>query len=151
MDTNNSVDTVDELMCNRVIAVNFTAPVLLSKAVIDTMLQQGSGCIFNVASKAGISGSATGVAYTASKHGIVSSVRSIEVVLPSYVSYRSAPPGILLSAFVGKESDAVLFPPTVRGSLRHMHPLTDNLRVATNIVQSVDQSRFDKEATTLIS
>jgi NAD(P)-dependent dehydrogenase (short-subunit alcohol dehydrogenase family) len=71
MDTNNSVDTLEEAMWDRVIAINLTAPVMLCKAVIGTMLHQGSGSIVNVASKAGISGSAAGVAYTSSKHGIV--------------------------------------------------------------------------------
>jgi NAD(P)-dependent dehydrogenase (short-subunit alcohol dehydrogenase family) len=36
------------------------------------MLAQGSGSIVNVSSKAGLSGGASGVAYTASKHGLVS-------------------------------------------------------------------------------
>jgi NAD(P)-dependent dehydrogenase (short-subunit alcohol dehydrogenase family) len=71
MDTNNSVDTLDDAMWDRVIAINLTAPVKLCRAVIHTMLRQGSGSIVNVASKAGISGSASGVAYTSSKHGIV--------------------------------------------------------------------------------
>jgi len=58
-------------MWDRVLAINLTAPVMLSRAVIGVMLQQKSGSIFNVASKAGISGSVAGVAYTSSKHDTV--------------------------------------------------------------------------------
>lgn len=72
MDTNNSVDTLDPAMWDRVIAINLTAPVMLMKAVTPYMLQQKGGSIVNVSSKAGLSGSVAGVAYTSSKHGIVS-------------------------------------------------------------------------------
>lgn len=72
MDTNNSVDTLDPAVWDRIIAVNLTAPTLLSKYVVKVFQEQGGGSIVNVSSKAGISGGVAGVAYTASKHGLVS-------------------------------------------------------------------------------
>ncbi|KAH6906558.1 short-chain dehydrogenase/reductase SDR [Coprinopsis sp. MPI-PUGE-AT-0042] len=48
---------------DKVIAVNLTAPTRL--------MREKSGNIVNVSSKAGISGCSAGVAYTASKHGIL--------------------------------------------------------------------------------
>lgn len=71
MDTGNSVDTITDEVWNRCIAVNLTAPVKLMQAVIPHMLKAGKGSIVNVASKAGISGFAAGIAYTSSKHGLV--------------------------------------------------------------------------------
>lgn len=71
MDQNNSVDTLDPAMWDRVIAINLTAPVMLMKAVTPYMVAQKSGSIVNVASRAGMSGAVAGVAYTSSKHGIV--------------------------------------------------------------------------------
>jgi len=71
MDTNNSVDTLSDELWERCIAVNLTAPVKLMRAVVPHMIKSGGGSIVNVASKAGISGAVAGVAYTASKHGLV--------------------------------------------------------------------------------
>lgn len=77
MDQSASVDTLDTATWDRVIAVNLTAPVMLMKAVVPYMLKQKSGSIVNVASKAGMSGAAAGVAYTSSKHGIVGATKNI--------------------------------------------------------------------------
>ena len=62
-----SADSVTDKIWNKCLAVNLTAPVKLMRAVIPTMRAQKSGSIVNVSSKAGISGGAAGVAYTASK------------------------------------------------------------------------------------
>lgn len=62
-----SVDGVTDQVWNKCLAVNLTAPVKLMRAVIPIMRAQKRGSIVNVSSKAGISGGAAGVAYTASK------------------------------------------------------------------------------------
>ena len=72
MDTNNSVDTLEDAAWDRIIALNLTAPVKLMREVVPVMLKQGGGSIVNVSSKAGLSGAVAGVAYTSSKHGLVS-------------------------------------------------------------------------------
>ncbi|KIW99571.1 uncharacterized protein Z518_11310 [Rhinocladiella mackenziei CBS 650.93] len=78
MDTSNSVDTLDEDQWNKIIAVNLTAPTMLSKHVVNACLAQGTGgTIVNISSKAGISGSVAGVAYTASKHGIIGLTKNV--------------------------------------------------------------------------
>lgn len=53
-------------------AINLTVPVRLMTAVLPAMKEQKKGAIVNVASKAAVSGAASGIAYTASKHGLVS-------------------------------------------------------------------------------
>jgi NAD(P)-dependent dehydrogenase (short-subunit alcohol dehydrogenase family) len=72
MDTYNSADTFTDDTWDRVIAVNLTGPVKLMREVLQAMKSQGSGAIVNIASSAATSGNWAGVAYTASKHGIVS-------------------------------------------------------------------------------
>lgn len=73
MDNESSVDTLTDEDWDRVIAVNLTAPVKLMRAVLHIMKAQGGGgSIVNVSSKAGTSGASAGVAYTSSKHGLVS-------------------------------------------------------------------------------
>ena len=72
MDTNNSVNNLDEATWDKIISINLTVPTMLSKHVVNIFLKQGGGSIVNVSSKAGLSGGTAGVAYTASKHGVVS-------------------------------------------------------------------------------
>lgn len=54
-------------------AVNLTVPTRMIRAVLPMMKAKKNGSIINVAAKAGVSGLTVGVAYTASKHGLVSS------------------------------------------------------------------------------
>lgn len=72
MDNNAGVETFKDETYDRVIAVNLTAPIKLMREVVKIMKQNGGGSIINVSSKAGTSGGIAGVAYTASKHGLVS-------------------------------------------------------------------------------
>jgi len=77
MDTNNSADTLEDKAWDRIIAVNLTAPVLLMREVLPGMEKQKSGSIVNVSSKAGVSGAVAGVAYTASKHGLIGATKNV--------------------------------------------------------------------------
>lgn len=67
---------VSDTMWQRVFAVNVDGLVRLTRAVLPTMLEAGRGSIVNVTSEAGLRGSASGVAYTASKHAVVGITRS---------------------------------------------------------------------------
>jgi NAD(P)-dependent dehydrogenase (short-subunit alcohol dehydrogenase family) len=62
---------------NRVIATNLTGPFLTSRLVLPAMLKQGSGLIINFSSIAGLRGGRSGVAYAASKHGVIGLSRSL--------------------------------------------------------------------------
>jgi NAD(P)-dependent dehydrogenase (short-subunit alcohol dehydrogenase family) len=66
MDHHGSVDTVTDSDWERCMAVNVTAPVKLMREVIPIMRAQKQGAIINMSSRAGLSGAAAGVAYTAS-------------------------------------------------------------------------------------
>lgn len=66
MDNFGSLDSLTDASLQRCLAVNVTAPIRLSRAVIANMRQHHCGSIVNVASKAGTSGAASGIAYTAS-------------------------------------------------------------------------------------
>ncbi|KAJ5155368.1 hypothetical protein N7492_008171 [Penicillium capsulatum] len=62
----------------RVIAINLTAPFLLSKLAVQNMLEQPTpnGRIINIVSVAGKAGWAGGAAYTTSKHGMIGLTKS---------------------------------------------------------------------------
>ncbi|KAJ5952969.1 uncharacterized protein N7479_011382 [Penicillium vulpinum] len=77
MDHNASVDSLSDDMWERCIAVNLTAPVKLMREVIPIMREQRSGSIVNVGSKAAMSGAASGIAYTASKHGLMGATKNV--------------------------------------------------------------------------
>ncbi|SDQ13194.1 SDR family NAD(P)-dependent oxidoreductase [Actinopolyspora saharensis] len=65
---------------DRVLRVNLTAPFLLARAALPHMLERGGGAVVNTASEASLRGSASGAAYTASKHGIVGLTKSLAVM-----------------------------------------------------------------------
>lgn len=64
---------------DRVIGINLKGVWLCMKHQIPRMLESGGGSIVNIASVAGLIGSRIGVAYTASKHGVVGISRSVAI------------------------------------------------------------------------
>jgi meso-butanediol dehydrogenase / (S,S)-butanediol dehydrogenase / diacetyl reductase len=71
------VHRLDDATWDAVLAVNLTAPVLLTRAFLPSMYERGFGRIVNVASVAGKIGLKYGAAYSASKHGLLGFTRSL--------------------------------------------------------------------------
>lgn len=90
MDEFQPVHEVTDAIWEKVFAINVTGMMRMSRAVIGLMVKAGKGTVVNVASEAGIRGSAAGTAYTASKHAVVG------LTLSSSVMY--APLGIRVNA-----------------------------------------------------
>lgn len=80
MDRMTATADVTDAEWERVIRVNLTAPFQLTRAALPHMLAKGKGAIVNTASEAGLRGSASGTAYTVSKHGIVGLTKSIAIM-----------------------------------------------------------------------
>lgn len=68
---------LDDETWDRVMGVNVTGVMRLSRAVLSLMLDAGGGAIVTVASKASLGAGAAGVAYTTSKHAVIGLVKSI--------------------------------------------------------------------------
>lgn len=67
---------MDDDVWNRVLDVNVTAIMRMTRSVLPSMLAAGHGSIVNVSSEAGLRGSAAGAAYTTSKHALIGFTKS---------------------------------------------------------------------------
>ncbi|MEV0184591.1 SDR family oxidoreductase [Streptomyces sp. NPDC050625] len=77
MDGYATVADVSDEVWHRVIDVNMTGVMRLCRAVVPVMQAQGSGSIVTVASRGAQFAGPAGVAYVASKHGVLGLARSI--------------------------------------------------------------------------
>ncbi len=78
--------------------VNLTAPYLLTKQVLPSMMERGWGRIINISSIAGRIGSEHGAAYGASKHGLLGLTRSTAVEgAPHGITANAVCPGVTRS------------------------------------------------------
>lgn len=80
MDDFSPIHEVEDVMWERIFAINVTAIMRLSRAVLPLMLQAKSGSVVNISSEAGLRGSAGGAAYTAAKHAVIGLTRSSAVI-----------------------------------------------------------------------
>ena len=90
---------MDDATWSRVLDVNLTGAMRLSRAALPLMQRNGGGAIVTVASEASLHAGAAGAAYTTSKHALVGLVRS--------VAFYYAPDGV--------RSNAVLPGPVATG------------------------------------
>lgn len=92
------VGEVDDATWDRVLGVNLTGPMRLTRAVLPPMLAAAKGSIVNVSSVAGLRGSASGTAYAVSKHGLIGLTRSTAVIYgPSGIRCNAVCPGAVMT------------------------------------------------------
>jgi short-subunit dehydrogenase len=84
---------------SRMIAVNFTAPLLLIRAVLPGMLQRGRGHVVNLASLAAIGPPPYGAPYGATKAGLLALTRALRTECADRgVSFSAICPGFVADA-----------------------------------------------------
>ena len=94
MDDMTPVHEISDSVWKRVFAINVDGTMKLMRAVVPSMLARGYGSIVNVASEAGLRGSAAGAAYTASKHAVVGLTKSSAFMYgPSGLRVNAVAPG----------------------------------------------------------
>jgi len=77
MDSFHPAGSLQKPEWDRVIAVNLTAPMLVTQRAVNSFLKsETKGSIVNIASVASFKGFASGAAYTASKHGLIGLTRN---------------------------------------------------------------------------
>src|SRR5271167_4634372 len=80
---------------DKIMAVNLTGPMRLSKAVAPVMKAQGRGRIVNIASVAGVGPTGSSIAYAVSKAGLIHLTRCMAVALAPETLVNCVAPGLL--------------------------------------------------------
>jgi 3-oxoacyl-[acyl-carrier protein] reductase len=80
---------------DKIMAINLTGPMRLTKAVAPIMKAQGKGRIVNIASVAGLSPTGSSIAYAVSKAGLIHLTRCMAVALAPETLVNCVAPGLL--------------------------------------------------------
>ena len=119
MDDMAATADVSDKSWERLLRINLTAPFMLTRAVLPYMKKQGTGSIVFTASEASLRGSASGTAYTVSKHGIVGLVKSTAIMYRDQgIRVNAVTPGGT-STNISVEQPTAPDGPTVLGSYAH--------------------------------
>lgn len=98
MDHFQSIGEVSDAVWDRVFAVNVTALMRLTRAVLPAMMSAGRGSVVNVASEAGLRGSSAGAAYTASKHAVIGLTKNSAVMYrKTAIRFNAVAPGAVMT------------------------------------------------------
>jgi 3-oxoacyl-[acyl-carrier protein] reductase len=89
------LDSLTMEVWDRIMAVNLTGPMRLTKAVAPIMKAQGRGRIVNIASVAGLGPTGSSIAYAISKAGLIHLTRCMAVALAPEALVNCVAPGLL--------------------------------------------------------
>ncbi len=89
------MDAVTEEGWDRVFAVNVKGVFFCSRAAARVMRQQGSGCIVNVASIAGLVAAGSSIAYAASKAAVVNMTKTMALGLAPIIRVNCVAPSFI--------------------------------------------------------
>jgi 3-oxoacyl-[acyl-carrier protein] reductase len=89
------LDNLTSEVWDKIMAVNLTGPMRLSKAVAPVMKAQGRGRIVNIASVAGLGPTGSSIAYAVSKAGLIQLTRCMAVALAPETLVNCVAPGLL--------------------------------------------------------
>lgn len=89
------LDNLKQAEWDKIIAVNLTGPMRLTKAVAPIMKAQGQGRIVNIASVAGLTPTGSSIAYAVSKAGLIHLTRCMAVALAPETLVNCVAPGLL--------------------------------------------------------
>jgi len=79
----------------KILDINLTGPMLLTKAVAPVMKKQGGGRIVNISSVAGLGPTGSSIAYAVSKAGLIHLTKCMAVALAPEVLVNCVAPGLL--------------------------------------------------------
>lgn len=89
------LDDLTDAVWRKVMAVNLTGPMRLTRAVAPIMKAQGAGRVVNIASVAGLGPTGSSIAYAVSKAGLIHLTRCMAVAMAPEVLVNCIAPGLL--------------------------------------------------------
>jgi 3-oxoacyl-[acyl-carrier protein] reductase len=89
------LDSLTEDVWDKIMAVNLTGPMRLTKAIAPIMKKQGRGRIVNISSVAGLGPQGSSIAYAVSKAGLIHLTRCMAVALAPETLVNCVAPGLL--------------------------------------------------------
>ena len=89
------LDDLTDAVWEKVMAVNLTGPMRLTRAVAPIMKAQGAGRVVNIASVAGLGPTGSSIAYAVSKAGLIHLTRCMAVAMAPEVLVNCIAPGLL--------------------------------------------------------
>ena len=119
-----TVVSLSEEDWDRELAVNLKSAFLFSKTVIPHMQEQGSGCVINTSSGAGIVGTMGSVGYCASKGGIVLLTKAMALDhAREGIRVNAVAPGVVDTPFNDKILAEQVDPKATRHEMENAHPM----------------------------
>jgi 3-oxoacyl-[acyl-carrier protein] reductase len=89
------LDSLTMEVWDKIMAVNLTGPMRLTKAVAPVMKRQGRGRVVNISSVAGLGPTGSSIAYAVSKAGLIHLTRCMAVALAPETLVNCVAPGLL--------------------------------------------------------
>jgi 3-oxoacyl-[acyl-carrier protein] reductase len=89
------LDGLTQVEWDKILAVNLTGPMRLTKAVAPVMKAQGRGRVVNIASVAGLTPTGSSIAYAVAKAGLIHLTRCMAVAMAPETLVNCVAPGLL--------------------------------------------------------
>ena len=89
------LDNMDDALWDKIMAVNLTGPMRLTKAVAPVMKAQGQGRVVNISSVAGLTPTGSSIAYAVAKAGLIHLTRCMAVSMAPETLVNCVAPGLL--------------------------------------------------------
>jgi 3-oxoacyl-[acyl-carrier protein] reductase len=89
------LDNLTEEVWDKIIAINLTGPMRLTKAVAPIMKAQGRGRVVNISSVAGLGPQGSSIAYAVSKAGLIHLTKCMAVAMAPETLVNCVAPGLL--------------------------------------------------------
>ncbi len=89
------LDDMDDALWDKIMAINLTGPMRLTKAVAPIMKAQGRGRVVNISSVAGLTPTGSSIAYAVAKAGLIHLTRCMAVAMAPETLVNCVAPGLL--------------------------------------------------------
>lgn len=123
----NQIVAYDDEFWDTSLAVNLTAPYLLTKAFLPAMIERGQGRIINIASVLGKMGLVTAAAYSSTKHGLIGLTRT--------AALETATTGVTVNAICPGPIRTLMLEKRIRATADLLGDTVENVEKGMNPVQ----------------